>query len=96
MKKKLIAAMLCVAMVATTLVGCGSKGGDDASNGGDDKKAASDLKVGVFYYTYSDAYISSVRTALDEKLEGLGVDFQDYDGNSSQTTQNEQIAARYK
>ena len=91
MKKKLIAAMLCVAMVATALVGCGSKGGDDASNGGDDKKAASDLKVGVFYYTYSDAYISSVRTALDEKLEGLGVDFQDYDGNSSQTTQNEQI-----
>ena len=54
MKKKLIAAILCVAMVATALVGCGSKGGDDASKGGDDKKAKSDLKVGVFYYTYSD------------------------------------------
>ena len=91
MKKKLIAAILCVAMVATALVGCGSKGGDDASKGGDDKKAESDLKVGVFYYTYSDAYISSVRTALDAKLDELGVKYQDYDGNNSQTTQNEQI-----
>ena len=90
MKKKLIAAILCVAMVATALVGCGSKGGDDAK-GGDDKKAKSDLKVGVFYYTYADAYISSVRTALDAKLEELGVEYQDYDGNNSQTTQNEQI-----
>ena len=90
MKKKLIAAILCVAMVATALVGCGSKGGDDAK-GGDDKKAESDLKVGVFYYTYADAYISSVRTALDAKLEELGVEYQDYDGNNSQTTQNEQI-----
>lgn len=44
MKKKLIAAILCVAMVATALVGCGSKGGDDAK-GGDDKKAESDLKT---------------------------------------------------
>ena len=91
MKKKLIAAILCVAMVATALVGCGSKGGDDASKGGDDKKAESDLKVGVFYYTYADAYISSVRTALDAKLDELGVEYQDYDGNNSQTTQNEQI-----
>lgn len=90
MKKKLIAAILCVAMVATALVGCGSKGGDDAK-GGDDKKAESDLKVGVFYYTYADAYISSVRTALDAKLDELGVEYQDYDGNNSQTTQNEQI-----
>ena len=86
MKKKLLAAVLCVAMVAATLVGCGSS--DDGKKDGGKK---SDLKVGVFYYTYADTYISSVRTALDKQLDDMGVDYQDYDGNSNQTTQNEQI-----
>lgn len=47
--------------------------------------------VHVFYYTYSDPYISSVRTALDKKLSDAGITFQDYDGNNNQTTQTEQI-----
>ena len=54
-------------------------------------KKIEDITVGVFYYTYSDTYISSVRTALDESLKAAGIDFQDYDANSNQTTQNEQI-----
>lgn len=61
----------------------------------DEKKeetpVATDLSVAVFYYTYSDPYISSVRTALDTKLTDAGVTFQNYDSNSNQTTQNEQI-----
>lgn len=52
---------------------------------------AVDLDVAVFYYTYSDTYISSVRTALDKALTDAGVKFQNYDSNSNQTTQNEQI-----
>lgn len=47
--------------------------------------------VAVFYYTYSDAYISSVRTALDSKLDELGIKYTDYDSNNTQATQNEQI-----
>ena len=54
-------------------------------------KKIEDMTVGVFYYTYSDTYISRVRTALDESLKAAGIDFQDYDANSNQTTQNEQI-----
>lgn len=50
-----------------------------------------DLNVGVFYYTYSDTYITSVRTALDKAFGDAGIKFQNYDGNSNQTTQNEQI-----
>ena len=50
-----------------------------------------DANVAVFYYTFSDTYISSVRTALDGALDGLGVKYQDFDANSNQTTQNEQI-----
>ena len=52
---------------------------------------ASELKVGVFYYTFSDTYIASVRTALDAELTNLGVSFNNFDGNNNQTTQNEQI-----
>lgn len=55
------------------------------------KAEAADLNVGVFYYTYSDTYIASVRTALDKALDDAGISYQDYDGNSNQTTQNEQI-----
>lgn len=47
--------------------------------------------VHVFYYSYSDTYISTVRSALDRKLSAAGIAYQDYDGNSNQTTQTEQI-----
>lgn len=57
----------------------------------DDKVDLSDANIAVFYYTYSDTYIASVRTALDKQLDTLGAKYQDYDSNSNQTTQNEQI-----
>lgn len=88
MKKKLLAVFLCVAMVAAMAVGCG--GGKDSGESKDEGKK-SDLNIGVFYYTYADTYIASVRTALDKKLDDMGVKYQDYDGNNNQTTQNEQI-----
>lgn len=47
--------------------------------------------VHVFYYTYSDTYISGVRSALDKKLSDAGISYQDYDGAGNQTTQTEQI-----
>ncbi|RKJ46827.1 galactose ABC transporter substrate-binding protein [bacterium 1XD8-76] len=53
--------------------------------------AADAGSVAVFYYTYGDTYISSVRSALDAALDGAGVAYQDYDSNNSQTTQTEQI-----
>ena len=56
-----------------------------------DTPVGTDLKVAVFYYTYSDTYISSVRTALDAQLDALGVTYQDFDSNGNQTTQNEAI-----
>ena len=38
MKKKVISALLCAAMVATMLVGCGGSSNDSKSSGGDGKK----------------------------------------------------------
>lgn len=43
--------------------------------------ATAEGEVSVFYYTYADTYISSVRTALDAQLTSAGVNFTDYDGN---------------
>ncbi|MCC8139144.1 MAG: substrate-binding domain-containing protein, partial [Lachnospiraceae bacterium] len=109
MKKKLVAAFLCVAMAATLLAGCGSSSSststetteettDDAEETAEEvvEEAAdavdlSDAYVAVFYYTFSDTYTSSVRAALDGYLDELGVDYEDFDGNNSATTQNEQV-----
>lgn len=81
-----------------------NKGEDaDTEDNSDDKKTsepedssntsgeAVDLNVGVFYYTYSDTYISSVRIALDKAFADAGIKVQNFDGNNNQTNQNEQI-----
>jgi len=47
--------------------------------------------VHVFYYNYSDTYVTSVRSALDAQLTAAGLTYQNYDGNNNQTTQTEQI-----
>lgn len=79
MKIKWLSLLLALLLVASVgaLSGCSTKRG------------ASD--VHVFYYTYSDPYISTVRSALDEKLKDAGIQFQDHDSNNSQTTQTEQV-----
>lgn len=55
------------------------------------KKGSGDGEVGIFYYTFSDTYISSVRSTMDKMLKQSGVIFNDYDANGNQTTQTEQI-----
>lgn len=63
----------------------------DATEAATEAPAALDGEVSVFYYTYGDTYISSVRSALDAALEAAGIKYQDYDSNNSQTTQTEQV-----
>ena len=47
--------------------------------------------MAVFYYTYSDTYISSVRSELDKLFQSKGIRYNNYDANGLQTTQTEQI-----
>ena len=77
--KKLIAVILTLAF-ALGLTACG--GGSGSSTNGE---------VSVFYYTYSDTYISSVRSAMDKLLTDAGLKYQNYDANGNQTTQTEQV-----
>ena len=77
--KKLMAVILTLAF-ALGLTACG--GGSGSSTNGE---------VSVFYYTYSDTYISSVRSAMDKLLTDAGLKYQNYDANGNQTTQTEQV-----
>ena len=79
MKKKILS-MLCVLLLISTLCSCSF-----SSNGNNEGEVA------VFYYTFSDTYISSVRSAMDKLLTEAGVKFNSYDANGNQTTQTEQI-----
>ncbi len=91
--KKFLSILLALCLVAS-LAACGG-GGDNgtAAAGGNEGGGSSSgsADVAVFYYTYGDTYISSVRTALDAALTAAGVSYQDYDSNNSQTTQTEQV-----
>lgn len=79
----------------TTAAGTATEAASDGSTAAEatETKAPSALdgEVSVFYYTYGDTYISSVRSALDAALEEAGIKYQDYDSNNSQTTQTEQV-----
>lgn len=81
----LLAAVICVAFTA-----CASKNTQNENQQGT-TAAAQKGEVSVFYYSYSDTYISSVRAALDKTLKENGVSYNNYDANGNQTTQTEQV-----
>ncbi len=81
MKMKKWLALALAIVLALGLVAC--------SNGGDKGGSSKDGEISVFYYTYSDTYISSVRASMDKLLEGKK--FNNYDANGNQTTQTEQV-----
>ena len=78
MRNKITAFFLCAAVVLQSLLltSC---------------RTMSEGDVHVFYYNYSDTYVTSVRAALDAQLAAAGLTYQNYDGNNNQTTQTEQI-----
>ncbi len=83
--KKILALILALCMVFS-LVACGGAEGSAAAEG-----AAAGGEVSIFWYTFNDTYLSSVRDAMNKTLDAAGVNYVDYDANGSQTTQTEQI-----
>ena len=77
LKKKILAIIIAALFVIFPLSSCGNTN--------------ENADVHVFYYTYSDPYISTVRAALDKTLSNAGISYQDHDSNNNQTTQTEQI-----
>ena len=98
--KKILALVLALVMVLS-LAACGGttttettaapvEGGDTASTTAA-AAAGVDGEVAIFWYTFGDTYLSSVRAAMDAAWEAAGIEYHDYDANNSQTTQTEQI-----
>ena len=79
---KKIIAMLLVLVMAFGLVACGESGSEGGNEGGE---------VAVFWYTFGDTYLSSVRAAMNAAFDAAGVNYHDYNADNSQTTQTEQI-----
>ena len=83
--KKILAMLLAAVMLLGLLAGCGEKKEETKPN------EDSALNVAVFYYDYSDVYISSVRNAMDAQFAALGITPNNYDGAGNQASQTDQI-----
>ena len=83
--KKTLAIILAVVLMVSLLAGCGDKPAPTPDPTG------SSLNVAVFYYDFSDVYISSVRNSMNSQLDALGVKYNNYDGASNQSQQTDQI-----
>ena len=90
--KKLLVLVLALCMVLS-MAACGSSSDTAAAASGSAETAAAstDGEVAVFWYTYNDTYLSSVRSAMDKALESAGINYTDYDANGSQTTQTDAV-----
>lgn len=94
MKKK-FALALAMAFMLTILTGCRGGNNPPSTSGSAENPPgqAVNLKVGVFYYDFSDVYISKVRSSMDQaltELVGKG-NFTNYDAAGSQPTQTDQV-----
>lgn len=101
--KKFIALAMAASMSMALLAGCGgapasSAAGSTAASTGSSVAASTagtttgdPLKVDVFYYDFSDVYISTVRAAMDEQLKAMGIEPKNWDAAGSQPTQTDQV-----
>ena len=99
--KKILALLLAVVMVFA-LAACGSStttapaateapaaAAEEAAPA--EEATPAEVKAAVFWYAASDAYLSTVRAALDADLEAAGIAYQDFDAGNNQGTQLEQV-----
>ena len=89
--KKMLAILLSAVMVLALLAGCGSKDNDKNKDSDTQGGDASALNVAVFYYDYSDVYISSVRNSMEEQFNAMGIKPSNYDGGGNQAQQTDQV-----
>ncbi|MDO5725561.1 MAG: galactose ABC transporter substrate-binding protein [Tissierellia bacterium] len=84
---KRIALILAIVIMATTMAACGKKddGGDAPAKDGDAPT------IGVLYYNYGDAYISTVRNNFEEMAAAEGFELNSQDAQNDQAKQNDEL-----
>lgn len=97
MKKKL-AILLASVLILGTFASCtntptSSGGGEGSSQTSESNQQnnTGGLKADVFYYDYSDVYISTVRNEMDAMLDKMGIEKNNWDAGGSQPSQSDQV-----
>ena len=95
MQKKVLSVLLCAAMAATMVMGCGSTAGKDGANSGTQSGDSGDLiKVGIIN---NDPNESGYRTANDKDLKAMFTEENGYEASFAYSLKNdEQITAAQK
>lgn len=95
MKKKVLSVLLCAAMAATMVMGCGSTASEDGANSGTQSGDSGDLiKVGIIN---NDPNESGYRTANDKDLKAMFTEENGYEASFAYSLKNdEQITAAQK
>ena len=102
MKKKLLSALLCVAMVVSVFAGCGGSGNAQAGGEATGTEVAGDAaevtthKVGVAIYQFDDNFMTLYRNEIEAYFKTLETDTVKYDvtivdGKNDMATQTDQI-----
>jgi len=77
MKKAIVFVLVLVMLCAVLFTGC--------------KRETGEFRADVFWYTFADTFLASVRNAMTEEFQRTGINFQHHDCNNSQTTQTQMI-----
>ena len=96
---KKILALLLAALMVFALAACGQSAAPAATEApaaapveaAPVEAAPAAAKVAVFWYNFADAYLSTVRAALDADFQAAGIEFQNFDAVNNQGTQLEQV-----
>lgn len=91
MKKKVVSAVLCTAMVASLAMGCSSEAPTSGSGGGDDKKDDGKLNIGITVQSLKNDYWAGVMGKLEELMKEKGYEYNLIDCTNNAATQVSQI-----
>jgi len=95
MKKRILACIFAMVLLLPAIAACGGGGGSSnpAGGGNDPAPAGGDaIKVDVFWYTFDDTYLTSVRNAMVEEFNAVSnINVTMHDSQTDQGKQTDMI-----
>ncbi|MBC8571237.1 galactose ABC transporter substrate-binding protein [Oscillospiraceae bacterium NSJ-54] len=98
MKKRVLAILLACAMLLITFAGCASEGGQGSSgaaapgsSGADASGGAGNIKVGVIWRRFDDAFQTGFRKIMEAEAKNMGIDINMQDGEEDVAIANNKL-----